>query len=193
MQDRNINESIYSFSNNEIINISERFYLMIIESNFLHDLKKYSKVFNYLSLFIKLAKSNVLSTEQEKKITTRLNLIKEKYKSKGLKLEVLEDKLKNALKYLKNTNAHIAIICSLIDIENIYQSNKKNNHHEIVKPHLLEIEEKMKKPNFSYRYLDNLLKELEYIKKLITQKNISIQILIDNLTNIKTKFFTFHQ
>ncbi|EKE03231.1 MAG: hypothetical protein ACD_20C00230G0001 [uncultured bacterium] len=109
-------DDIISFHDNTfLIDWVEKFYISIVEANFLTNLHKYKKVFDLFSVFTNLSKYNIFLDKD--KLLSKLDTIILRWKGNELSIPNVIKEMKKVLYELKEEKAEYRIIVLLCKIE----------------------------------------------------------------------------
>jgi hypothetical protein len=152
------NKFYFSTDNLWLKNWAEKFYISIIESNFLINLHKYKKIFELLSIFIDIAEFNIIS--EKEKYFNKLSSLESQWKNNELSIKNIETELKRKIFELKEEKMDYKIIIMFSEI--LLLIKNKNQFH--LKDDFL---------NYKNKIIENLLSnKLSKLEKQSLSKNL---------------------
>ncbi len=127
---------LFIYDNSSLIDWIEKFYISIVESNFLINLQKYRKIFELLSILSDIAKYNI-SLDKEKLMNKFLN-IEMKWRGNALSIKNVEIELRKIISELKEEKIEYKILILFSEIKHLSKNQNSDPTFLLYKNDLIE-------------------------------------------------------
>lgn len=154
---------LFIYDNSFINDWVEKFYVSIVEANFLTSLNKYQKVFDLFSIILDIAKFNIHLNKNS--LLNKFHTIEMRWRGNELSIKKLEFELRKILFELKEENMEYKIIILLSEIKHLCKNNidlQKNEFYNFTNEVIKKIESNIL-PSYEKKIVINQLENFLYL------------------------------